>query len=259
MSEAHFRIAVVGAGPAGASAANALCLSGVGDVALIDRARFPRDKACGDGITEGAVDVLKELDLGHLLAPHRLINKVVVTAPSGTEAAIEPVEGERPLPLAYVIPRKMFDASLVSAALQRGATDLTGHRLEKADRRDGRWSLELSGEPPARARRQISADFLIGADGAMSRVRRTLGLALNSQAHTSIAIRAYARTTGARKPLMRLDMVEGIIWPGYAWLFNSGSEIVNVGLGTELLAYKAQPRHLRRGSELLPVLSRRGL
>jgi hypothetical protein len=108
MSEAHFTIAVVGAGPAGASAANALCLGGVHDVALIDRARFPRDKVCGDGITEGAVDVLKEFDLGHLLAPHVLISGVVVTAPSGAQAAMEPVAGERPLPIAYVIPRKVF-------------------------------------------------------------------------------------------------------------------------------------------------------
>ena len=106
MSEAHFTIAVVGAEPAGASAANALCLGGVHDVALIDRARFPRDKACGDGITEGAADVLKELDLGHLLAPHALIKRVVVTAPSGAQAALEPVAGERPLPLAYVIPAR---------------------------------------------------------------------------------------------------------------------------------------------------------
>jgi geranylgeranyl reductase family protein len=235
---------VVGAGPAGASAANALCLGGVHDVALIDRARFPRDKACGDGITEGAVDVLKEVDLGHLLAPHALISRVVVTAPSGAQAAMEPAAGERPLPIAYVIPRKVFDADLVSAALQRGAADFTGHRLEKADRRGGRWSLELSGDPPARPRRQITADFLIGADGAASRVRRALGLALNSDAHTSIAIRAYARVTVPRKPLMQIDMIDGIIWPGYAWIFDSGSQIVNVGLGTELVAYKAQQRRL---------------
>ena len=245
MSEAHFTIAVVGAGPAGASAANALCLGGVHDVALIDRARFPRDKACGDGITEGAVDVLKEFDLGHLLAPHALISRVVVTAPSGAQAAMEPVAGERPLPIAYVIPRTIFDAALVSAALQRGAADFTGHRLEKADRReDGRWSLALSGAPPARPRRRISADFLIGADGAVSRVRRALGLALNSDAHTSIAIRVYARASAPRKPLMQIDMINGIIWPGYAWIFNSGSQLVNVGLGTELVAYKAQKRRL---------------
>jgi len=106
MSEAHFTTAVVGARPAGASAANALCLGGVRDVALIDRARFPRDKVCGDGITEGAVDVLKEFDLGHLLAPHALISRVVVTAPSSAQAAMEQVAGERPLRLPMSSPAK---------------------------------------------------------------------------------------------------------------------------------------------------------
>lgn len=157
---------------------------------------------------------------------------------------MEPVAGERPLPIAYVIPRKVFDAALVSAALLRGAADFTGFKLEKADRCDGRWSLELSGEPPGRPRRRITADFLIGADGGTSRVRRALGLALNSDAHTSIAIRAYARVTAPRKPLMQIEMINGIIWPGYAWIFDSGSQVVNVGLGTELVAYKAQKRRL---------------
>jgi flavin-dependent dehydrogenase len=129
---------------------------------------------------------------------------------------MEPVAGERPFPIAYFIPRKVFDAALVSAALLRGAADFTGFKLEKADRCDGRWSLELSGEPPGRPRRRITADFLIGADGGTSRVRRALGLALNSDAHTSIAIRAYARVTAPRKPLMQIDMINGIIWPGYA-------------------------------------------
>ena len=43
---------------------------------------------------------------------------------------------------------------------------------------------------------------------------------------------------------MQIDMINGIIWPGYAWIFDSGSQVVNVGLGTELVAYKAQKRRL---------------
>ena len=43
---------------------------------------------------------------------------------------------------------------------------------------------------------------------------------------------------------MQIEMINGIIWPGYAWIFDSGSQIVNVGLGTELLAYQAQKRRL---------------
>ena len=43
---------------------------------------------------------------------------------------------------------------------------------------------------------------------------------------------------------MQIEMINGIIWPGYAWIFDSGSQVVNVGLGTELVAYKAQKRRL---------------
>jgi 2-polyprenyl-6-methoxyphenol hydroxylase-like FAD-dependent oxidoreductase len=104
---------------------------GVRDIALIDRARFPRDKACGDAITGGAVDVMREIGLDHLLASHPPINKIVMSAPSGAQAIVEPIDTQRPLPPAHVIPRKVFDAYLATAALERGAVDLTGHQLEE--------------------------------------------------------------------------------------------------------------------------------
>jgi menaquinone-9 beta-reductase len=244
--ETHFAIAVVGAGPAGATAANALCLSGARDVALIDRARFPRDKACGDAITGGALDVMREIGLDHLLARHPPIKRIVMTAPSGAQAIIDQIGAEKPLPQAYVIPRKVFDAYLTVAALDRGAVDLTGHQLEGVSRQDERWTLELSwGEASARRRRRVTADFLIGADGAASRVRRSLGLALNSDAHTSVGIRAYATTTADRKPLIQLDMIDGVVLPGFAWQFFLGPRALNVGIGAPLLSYKAQSRHLQ--------------
>jgi geranylgeranyl reductase family protein len=243
--ETHFSIAVVGAGPAGATAANVLCLGGVRDVALIDRARFPRDKTCGDAITGGAVDVMREIGLDHLLAPHPPIERIAMTAPSGAQAIIDQADTGQPLPQAHVIARKVFDAYLAAAALERGAIDLTGHQLEAANRRDGRWSLELSlGEAPARQRRRVTADFLIGADGATSRVRRSLGLALNADKHTSIGVRAYAATTADHKPVIQLDMIDGIVRPGFAWQFFMGPRAVNVGIGIPLPSYKAQPRHL---------------
>jgi geranylgeranyl reductase family protein len=241
----HYAVVVVGAGPAGATAANVLCLGGVRAVALIDRARFPRDKACGDGITGVAVDVMRELALDHLLAPHPLVRKVQITAPSGNQALLEPTDGERPLPRAYVIPRKIFDNYLTSAALDRGAADLTGHKLDRAERVDGRWLLELAGEAPARERRRITADFMIGADGALSRVRRVLGIALNTEKNTGIAIRAYGTLAASQTTQLRLDNIDGMIRPGYAWLFSIGPHHVNVGFGTQLDVYKAQSQHLR--------------
>jgi len=246
MLDAHFTVAVIGAGPAGATAANVLCLGGVRDVALIDKARFPRDKTCGDAITVGAIDVMREIDLEHRLAAHPLIEKVVIAAPSGARAIAEPSSDERPLPRACVIPRKVFDAYLATSALERGAVDLTGYRLDRAERNDERWSLELSsGDMPSRHRRRITADFLIGADGAMSKVRRTLGLALNSDKHMAVAIRGYARTTTPQKPQLQLDILDIIRRGGYGWVYSIGPQAANVGIGTYLLNYKAQSLHLR--------------
>lgn len=245
MAETHFSIAVVGAGPAGATAANALCLGGVRGVALIDRARFPRDKTCGDAITGGASGVMREIGLDHLLAPHPPIERIVITAPTGAQAIIDQADTKQPLPPARVIPRKVFDAYLVAAAIERGAVDLTGCQLERATRQDGRWSLELSsGETSARHRRRVTADFLIGADGAASRVRRSLGLALNADKHMSIGIRAYATTRVDRKPVIQLDMIDGVVLPGFAWQFYIGPRALNVGIGTQLRDYRAQQRHL---------------
>jgi flavin-dependent dehydrogenase len=214
-------------------------------VALIDRARFPRDKACGDAITGVAVDVMRELALDHLLAQHPLVRKIQITSPSGNQAVLESTEGQRLVPRAYVIPRKVFDNYLTSAALDSGAADLTGHKLDRAERVAGRWLLELVGEAPARERRRITADFLIGADGAMSRVRRALGIALNTEKNTGIAIRAYGRLAAPQTTQLRLDNIDGMIRPGYAWLFSIGPHEVNVGFGTQLDVYKSQSRHLR--------------
>jgi menaquinone-9 beta-reductase len=168
-----------------------------------------------------------------------------LTAPSGVQAVIEAVAAEARLPRAYVIPRKIFDAYLATAALQRGVADFTGWQLDAAHRHDSRWVLDLScGEVTARQRRQITTEFLIGADGAASRVRRSLGLPLNSEKHTLIAIRAYATTRTPIEPLIQLDMIDLDIWPGYGWVFSYGPHSVNVGIGTEVPSYKAKQRRL---------------
>ncbi|MET0667169.1 MAG: FAD-dependent monooxygenase [Methyloceanibacter sp.] len=171
MTDTRFRVAVVGAGPAGATAANALRLGGVGDVALIDRARFPRgDKTCGDGITGAAAEIMREIGLDHLLAKHPKVEKVVTTAPSGVQAMAD-IRNEPTLSQTYVIPRMVFDAYLANAALQHGAADFTGYKLQRAEWCDGSWTLYLSDSAEAGRARSISADFLIGADGASALAR----------------------------------------------------------------------------------------
>src|SRR5207245_2807378 len=79
-------VTVVGGGPAGAAAAITLARAGR-DVVLVDRARFPRDKCCGDGLTTGALRRLEQLGLRpESVASWRPIEDVFVRSPSGREA-----------------------------------------------------------------------------------------------------------------------------------------------------------------------------
>ena len=229
----HVDVIVVGAGPAGAAAAIAARRAGA-SVVLLDRAAFPRDKACGDGIAPHALDVLAELGVTGIVDDHAQIPALRLVAPGGAAVA-------RALPRpAYTVPRQIFDARLAAAAVSAGAeqrrhtvrrvADL-GDRVEV----DGRWS--------ARA--------LIGADGAASVVRRSLGYATNPDGHVAIAIRGYADALPG--PVEQLIRTTGMQWPAYAWSFPIGDGSANVGYG-EVLRGRALSRAylLGRLQELLP-------
>jgi geranylgeranyl reductase family protein len=245
VENAHYPFAIVGAGPAGTTCANALLLSGAASVALIDRARFPRDKPCGDGIGPGVIAILDALDLQHVLSEHVRVGQMAMTSPLGGRMSLDASQVHRRSPLGFVIPRVIFDHALMAAALGRGATDLTGWSLETAAREDGRWHLTLANSNTGETR-AITADVLIGADGATSRVRRILGQRFNRDQNTSIAIRIMAQAEPPLPGYQQLDVVKGIPTPGYGWLFSTGHGVLNIGVGMDIPAYKSQKRHLKQ-------------
>ncbi|MGH9031933.1 MAG: FAD-dependent monooxygenase, partial [Acidimicrobiia bacterium] len=90
----RFDVAVVGAGPAGSAAAIAARDAGL-DVFLVDKATFPRDKTCGDGLTTGALRLLERLglELG-ALESYATVRETVLVSPSGRRVVIPlPVGG----------------------------------------------------------------------------------------------------------------------------------------------------------------------
>jgi len=96
---------VVGAGPAGAAAAlEAKRLRPRASVALVDKADFPRDKACGDGLGPHAVDELEALGAGGVLEGYPPIRGLRLRSPRGMEVAGDPARPN------YVIPRTVLDA-----------------------------------------------------------------------------------------------------------------------------------------------------
>jgi geranylgeranyl reductase family protein len=244
MKSEHYSVAVVGGGPAGASCAISLLNSGASSVALIDKARFPRDKSCGDGIGPGAVLVMHRLGLGDRLKSHVPIRFFSVSAPSGLaiKGPLPTVGGK--VQVGYTIPRKKFDHYLAQAALERGAADLTGERVEQASFAAGRWVLRLkrleSGDPHS-----ITADVVVGADGARSKIRRALNVPMNSDVNTGIAVRLYARPRGVYFDALQIDLVKRLL-PGYGWLFPIGSDRANIGVGIDVANYKRQEAHLGR-------------
>ena len=245
MADQHYSFAIVGAGPAGATCANALLLGGAASVALIDRSRFPRDKVCGDGIGPGVIAILDALGLQHALSGHVRVGQLTITSPLGGRMSLGGTQIRRRSPLGYVIRRVTFDHALSAAALGRGATDMTGWGLEAARYEDGRWHLAMTDSDTATTR-TITAGVLVGADGASSRVRRILGQRFNRDKNTCIAIRILATTDPPVPALQQLDVVEGVPIPGYGWLFSTGQGVVNIGVATDIPTYKADKRHLKQ-------------
>lgn len=220
-------VAVVGAGPAGASAAVAAAQHGA-SVLLLDRSSFPRDKACGDGIAGEVLDQLHELgvDVGSVVAGYPALHRLCLTAPGGGL-----VEGHTPRPI-HVVPRQVFDARVVGEVQRLGA-ELHQMRVREVDVRSD--EVGLGGG--------VRARVVIGADGVGSAVRRSLGVRPSGPGTTAIAIRGYAAADPARPTTQQIVMTKAA-WPAYAWTFPIGDGRANVGYGQLLRGTPLSREHL---------------
>ncbi|MBW3601536.1 MAG: NAD(P)/FAD-dependent oxidoreductase [Actinobacteria bacterium] len=206
-------VAVVGAGPAGAAAAlAALRLDPSRSVLLLDKAAFPRDKACGDGIGPHAGDELGLLGVPGAFDGYPPLRRLRIRAPGGAQAVGEARRDN------HVVPRAVFDARLVATAVARGAR-LRTERVRSL-RDQGRYVVVNS---------RLRARVVVGADGANSSVRRLLGVGSNPPGHLAIAVRGYAPAPPG-PPEQLIDLVEAG-WPAYWWSFPVGDGRANVGYG----------------------------
>jgi menaquinone-9 beta-reductase len=218
-------VVVVGAGPAGAAAAATMARGGL-DVVAVDRARFPRDKFCGDGLTAGALRLLEDLGLDPRAVPSwQRVDDVVVRSPSGREVTF-------PLPrgagtYAAVARRTELDAALVDLARAAGAKVLDGHGLTGAEERADRVVLEVEGVG------EVHARYAVGADGMWSPLRKHLGVATPGYRGEWHAFRQYFTDMGPRAARDLFVWFEPDLLPGYAWSFPLPDGRANVGFGIQ--------------------------
>ncbi len=189
-------VLIVGGGPAGASTAFQLARRGA-RVRLLDRARFPRPKACAECLSPEASRILHDMDVLPALERHAAqMRGMIVRSPDGTRAhgdyvAAHGYRGFRDRGLA--IRREILDDALVSRARDAGVQVEEGMRVTdvlrspKGDIR-GVSALDSSG-----VAREVHAGLVIGADGLRSIVARRLGLARRSMWPHRIAVVAHYR------------------------------------------------------------------
>ena len=229
MTDKTFDVVIVGAGPAGTSAAIKLAQSHL-QVALLDKATFPRDKTCGDALS---VDVINQLRLlSETLAAdfETLQNKI----PSYGVKIFSPDHNYIDIPFidknvkscGYVSPRLHFDNLLFNYAKQLSNVHVYENCTVKAvSIDDDKATLQTSAGI-------FNAKMVVGADGAHSIISKSLSDIRVEKEHYSAGLRVYYEGVSGfhEDGFIELHFFKNIL-PGYLWIFPLADNKANVGIG----------------------------
>ncbi|HEX4141948.1 MAG TPA: FAD-dependent monooxygenase [Pirellulales bacterium] len=190
---------VVGAGPAGAVTALLLARAGR-RVAIVDAARFPRQKVCGEYLSSAAWQLLDELGLGNLRGQAVELSGMRLDVAGGRRATLD---FPAPSPAPASLSRYSFDAALVAAARAAGVDVFEGYRVKQVLAADGRITglAAIDADHP-RASETFRAPLIVAADGRRSLVVRDTGRVARGRsglvgfkAHTDGPMPAGSETT----------------------------------------------------------------
>jgi geranylgeranyl reductase family protein len=219
-------VLVVGAGPSGIAAALELQSTGQ-TVVVIDKAFFPRDKCCGDGLTTGALRILDELGFDPQTVPNWTVcSDVWLRSPSGSEMQFSlPTRGQ----FAAIAPRIELDNALVQLARSKDIRVLEGHEFVSVrELTSNHITIDVSSNNKIET---VQSKFVIASDGMWSPVRKSLGMSTPGYLGEWHAFRQYANNvTGSAKDRLHVWFEKDLL-PGYAWSFPLQNGRVNIGFG----------------------------
>ena len=229
VEEKVWDVVIVGAGPAGSTAAIHLASWGH-SVLLLDKDPFPRDKVCGDGLIADTIGALKRADLYEpVLSESYSATIGTVFSPSRVEFD---VQGQY-----LTLKRRILDQLILRHAVARGATFHARKVEDVRPNPDDTITLSLAGSGE-----MIQARIVLIATGANVELPSRLGL-VEETLSSAVALRCYVRSP---YPLDRLIIsYDRSITPGYAWIFPLGKQEYNIGCGFTYNRKRREGRNLR--------------
>ncbi|GHG57044.1 drug:proton antiporter [Sinomonas cellulolyticus] len=233
-------VLIIGAGPAGSTAAHYLARSGV-PVTVLEKTRFPREKVCGDGLTPRAVREIQLLGLPHNAEEGWRRNRGLRLIAGGRTLELPWPDLEGFPHYGLVRTRLGFDEALAEHARSAGAQILEGHAVTEVVTDDGgrvvgarAQLLDESGRKTGETR-EFRADVVLAADGNSTRAAVSRGLAKRDDRPLGVAYRTYFTSPRHEDDWMEgwleLPGADGKPLPGYGWVFGVGDGTCNVGLG----------------------------
>jgi menaquinone-9 beta-reductase len=228
-------ICIIGAGPGGTATALHLSHLGVSSI-LVDKATFPRDKVCGDGLTGKVVTILDRIDPGILqrfkatpLQSDSWGATFVMIGGNATQISYKKDYDITKDPItSYVTKRMDFDNFLLDECKKRdNITILEGTTVDTYTRTPEGWHLSNKKNTV-----DIKCTLVINAAGANSGFSRHIANIQMEPKHNAGAVRAYYKGVTGMHPdkFIELHFLKGYL-PGYFWIFPLPNGEANVGFG----------------------------
>lgn len=243
MVKKEYDVIVVGSGPGGSSTAMFLAKNGVKDVLLLDKAKFPRDKICGDAFSGKSLGIARELGIVSDIekAPNEVVYGVLFSSPKGTLVNI-PFPGadkEKKAKPGFCIKRIVGDNVLFQNAKKTVETLEEFTVLDLL--LDGGKAAGIRGKAKSGEELEIRSKVVVGADGTSSVIAQKAGVGVCAPEHQVIATRGYYKGVTGMSGNIELHFIDEVM-PGYFWIFPLEGGWANVGLG--MLTSEKQKRKI---------------